>query len=342
MLNFLKSVRRGSANAAPGAAPVATALARVPDGLTVENDVLIGANDRLYIYQGAHKIWDQARGARPIPQEAVNAFDANLRSRRAACERRKIPWCHLLAPDKQTIAHADYPLDEVHSVGRTIDASARDCLWPADHLGANDYYLTDSHWCPSGQVIVAGLLLERWGLDRAVLDARDLPGRMKIRGFHGDLGVKLDPKRKERVAMLPPNPKISRASNGIEKTGNEGIVEVLTNRDPCVRQTLLAFGDSFTRVMLPVLSEIFEVVVFCRTRYLHPEVLDMVRPDVCLTQNLERYFATTDADENAVPFFMVPHHKGRSPVYTPESLDIVTAAFSHGSPRHAALLERLR
>jgi len=126
MLNFLKSVRRGSANAAPGAAPVATALARVPDGLTVENDVLIGANDRLYIYQGAHKIWDQARGARPIPQEAVNAFDANLRSRRAACERRKIPWCHLLAPDKQTVAHADYPLDEVHSVGRTIDASARE------------------------------------------------------------------------------------------------------------------------------------------------------------------------------------------------------------------------
>ncbi|SLN29259.1 hypothetical protein ROJ8625_01257 [Roseivivax jejudonensis] len=93
---------------------------------------------------------------------------------------------------------------------------------------------------------------------------------------------------------------------------------------------------------MPLLSRIFEVTVHCRARFLHRDVLDMVKPDFCVTQNLERYFWSTRSDLNALPFFLIPHLRDREPAYSQKALEIIGATFSHGSLRHDAMLRMLR
>ncbi len=342
MLDRLISIARPRPRSAKPAVP-APAPAREPVLGDVENDVLTGRNGTLFIHQGAQRLYDQALGRRSVPETAVDTFAENLGRRESLCAEVGAAYAHLFSPEKQVVMAADHPAPDMHSpAGRFRARVGNRCLWPRDVLAHADYHRTDSHWNVTGQLKVADLLLKTWELDRHRATVAGWRQEMTERRFTGDLGARLARKPSEQARVLPPNEAIRRYTNGLERGGTDGVIEVLTNTAPLVHGTLLVFGTSATQIMRPVLGQIFELVVHCRGRYLHGDVLQMVRPDYCLTENQERDAWATDSDENALPFFMVPQAKGRQPEYDDRALDVVAAAFAAGSARRAALIETLR
>ena len=66
--------------------------------------------------------------------------------------------------------------------------------------------------------------------------------------------------------------------------------------------TVLLFGDSFFYGMLPHLSAVFSRVILLRTRFMHSEMLALIKPDVVFTGNAERYLADVAPDSEAFGF----------------------------------------
>ena len=77
-----------------------------------------------------------------------------------------------------------------------------------------------------------------------------------------------------------------------------------------VNKIVLIFGDSFFRMMLIHLSAIFSRVICLRTRFLHPEMVTLIRPDVIFTGNAERYLSYVSPDTEAQAFALYPHLRG--------------------------------
>ncbi|SFD98572.1 hypothetical protein [Roseivivax sediminis] len=309
----------------------------------VENDVLIGRNGTLFIHQGGHKLYDQAQGKRPLKPLERDAFARNLEERRAYCDERRVRYAHLLSPDKQVVMAEDHPVRNLYSIGAAVrEELDTPFIWPAPYLGREDYFVTDSHWNTIGQLKVAEAFLCEIGLAEHAPTVGGWREELVERSYNGDLGLKLKPARSEMASFMPPNHATTQYHNGLEPAGNEGTVRAVVNSDPLVRQTLLVFGTSSTQIMLPILGRIFEVTVHCRARFMHREIVDMVRPDVVLTQNQERYFWETRSDKNALPFFMIPHVVGRVPKYSDKALEVLGAIFTHGSLRHDAMMRMIR
>ncbi|WP_143535059.1 hypothetical protein [Roseivivax jejudonensis] len=218
-------------------------------GLEVENDVLIGRNGTLFIFQGGHKLYEQAQGKHPLTAEARDAFAQNLRSRRALCAERGIGFAHLFPPDKQVTVAEDYPLRDVYSIGAAVrEQLDAPFIWGGDMLTRSDFHRTDSHWNIHGQFKMMPPLLHELGLDDLLPEVLGWRDGLAERKFTGDLGVKLSAQPSEIASVLPPNPDTTRYGNGLKPAGNEGTIEVVLNRKPLVRRTLLVFGTSSTQV----------------------------------------------------------------------------------------------
>ena len=118
----------------------------------------------------------------------------------------------------------------------------------------------------------------------------------------GDLALHFDPARTETFELLAGRWRVLALGNGLS-AGNDGILDILISRDAVFSKRLLVFGDSFLRQMLTMLSRFFAEIVFCRTRFFHTEMMELLRPDVVLTGNVERYLSSVPSDRER-PFFL--------------------------------------
>ncbi|ODT60532.1 MULTISPECIES: hypothetical protein [Paracoccus] len=83
-------------------------------------------------------------------------------------------------------------------------------------------------------------------------------------------------------------------------------------------RTLLIFGDSFFRMLLPDLSRYWRRIVFCRTQFFHAEMVAAVAPDDILVGLAERYFASTRPDAERPHFLAYPLMLGRAMAPDPD------------------------
>ena len=143
-------------------------------------------------------------------------------------------------------------------------------------------------------------------IDLAMLRPWVMRNSFKQGVWSGDLGSKLDPPRKEaRISFVPPHP-IVRFTNQLI-TANDGICDIFINRSIIANSPrALVFGDSLARGLVPMMTRIFGMVLFCRSRYVHDEIVLGFKPQLVISQNAERYLSKVSLDDERPPFLLYP------------------------------------
>ncbi len=291
---------------------------------TVENEVLIGEDGELFLAGGAHSVLDFVTGRKEVPDASITALAAVIRQRAETCARLGIRYRHLIFPDKQSVLTEQLPIADPICLGevylRRGLGAMTEVMYPRDLLRSASvatYQRTDTHATDYGAIRVAAQFVEAVTGEpqqRAIsaLDAL-LTERREV---SGDLGSKLAPPVASTETFLRVSWPVHRFTNGFAG-GNNGIVDLFVTPEPAYRQRLLILGDSFGRTLAKVMSYFFAEVAFLRTPFFHVDIVRQMRPDVLMTQNVERYLSHVRSDEAAPCFFMFPYLARSGTPYAP-------------------------
>jgi hypothetical protein len=283
----------------------------------IENGVLFGTNEYLFLSHGGHFVLDYAIGVRQVPTESFGAFEYNVASRFEYTKQRGIKYLHLINPDKQSVMSNYFPYSAPICLG---DLYLQNCpsvadlvYYPKDFLqrcyarGTQTFLKTDTHLTNAGSIAISASILERLQQSGA-LEFRDelMNAKSTTDDYVGDLGGKLTPRRIEQKVTFRADREQYFLHNGVVG-GNNGIVDIYFTKRARSNAKLLIFGDSFGRELCKFLSLFYFQSVFLRTPYFHGEIIDAMQPDIVITQNVERYLDYCSSDDNRPLFIMYPH-----------------------------------
>ena len=143
--------------------------------------------------------------------------------------------------------------------------------------------------------------------------------------WSGDLGSKLNPPSEETKSILKLSQQTKHISNQMIK-GNDGICDIYINPSRIADSPrALVFGDSFARDLVPLMTRIFGMVIFCRSRYVHDEIVLGFKPQLVISQNVERYLSKVGHDDERPPFLLYPSLRAE-PVAAPNLFSKLMAA----------------
>lgn len=281
--------------------------------MKLEDGIIEGRDGYLFLTGGAHAVADFLSGRRQPAPASIVAFVANLRARRAFCKARDLPFATWIFPEKLYCLRDLVPeLGTIQSLYLTAyrpamdDATAAIVSYPIEALDGRPrcFLMTDTHYSPLGDMIMAGQVLERLapGAGQALRRAARMAATDR-RKVAGDLGSKLTPPRRETVKELEPLRPHRIGSNGI--VGNQGAMFLVDSPESTTDQTLLIFGDSFFRLLLPHLAVHYRRIVLCRSSYFHAEIVEAVAPAAILCGMAERYLSECASDDGRPHFLSI-------------------------------------
>jgi len=270
------------------------------------DEVLIGKNEVMFLATSVHRILEHLKGEIEIPRESIRNFAENLRYRASLCESRGIPYRHVIYPEKACVMRSYLPIkDIVTYTDRYRECFDHHVLDLADHLPDDDlnFLKTDTHLNFDGMVATSSSVLsELAGGQKS--DYQGLLQECKGSAYQmtGDLGSKLTPPVTELHYQVI-NRQTRTFSNQVG--ANDGLTVIQFNlrllREKRKRR-LLIFGDSFAERALKMFGQVYSEILFCRTRYLHDEIVMMYKPDLVITESAERYFSGVRLDQTASRF----------------------------------------
>lgn len=306
-------------------------------------EVIHGDAGVLFLGTSVHRIVDHLVGKLKPTAQSVRDFGSNLRSRSAYCGERGITYRHVVFPEKACALSDYFP---IHGITSFTDHYRHE--FTADVIDLQEalsqqrslFLSTDTHLSFDGMVEttleICGSL---FGKDPEARDAL-----LALRGseyqYRGDLGGKLDPPILE--THVHSRGTYSRRFDN-QVGANDGLCIVSFNPTRGSKRSgkrLLVFGDSFMERALPLVSYFYDEVLFCRTRYFHPEMVDMFEPDHVISESAERYFSHVRLDQVA-PRFMLMY--GVREVEYSRSFEFyraLNAVLNVGTDQHSTFLRR--
>ena len=306
--------------------------------LRIEKEVLIGTNGDLFLAGGGHSILSFMQGA-SLPPRSVNILHDNLVRRRVLSERYGARFLHLIAPEKYVVYPENLPIENPGSMaGAYMQAGYGDAIYPLEALRrprrGRSYQLTDTHWSVHGILAMVEMLALHAGLPAQTVEAigqRVSDGiQEESTLFYGDLGRKLEPQQGEPQLRFTTPFQCQVYENGLghdfNSPFNDGRLIVVEGQAACSDKVLLIFGDSYLYHALQPLALFFRRIVFTRTRFFHEELVQMVQPDMVVSQMAERYMGSIATDDVAPPFMMIPYLLGRPLAMTQEAAMALTRA----------------
>ena len=308
-------------------------LSGVANGMAthrIENEVLLTSNGVAFLAGGNHSVLKFATGELKPSDASIANFRENIGARMRHARDRGIRYAHLIFPDKQSVLEDEFPFGPVVKLGhRYLRGLSEDMrlqvLYPHAELkaSAEPFYPLDTHLTDAGSLVVLRMLLRAVGIEA---DRRldHIAERInKPLHWSGDLGSKLTPRLYQNGLRLDPDWRMA----SFQSPGgfNDGLVDILFSPQAPIAQTVLLFGDSFFRMMLDQLGAVFQRVICLRTRYYHPEMIELVKPDIVFSGNAERYLSNVDTDANASAFSLYPQLRGDSEAMPQEFLDAYRA-----------------
>lgn len=280
-----------------------------------------GPDGYLFLSGGQHSVFSYFTGkTRPHPR-SVRVFWENMASRAAWCAEAGIAWHHVIFPEKCVV------LRDLLAPGMEISSfylrhyaplaptDPSPVLYPLQALteDAGSCARTDTHYSARGNIrVTSAILQDLFPGASAEFLSRGL-ALLKPREIGtGDLGRKLVPPRSEVVDCLSRHiVPFETGSNGI-RGGNDGIMDLIESPSSLSDQTLLIFGDSFFRALLPMLAVFYRRIVFCRSQFFHSEIVKAIRPDHIFTGQAERYLTRCTSDTERPHFLSYPYLKGHA------------------------------
>jgi hypothetical protein len=315
---------------------------------SIENGVLFGSDQTLFLADGGHKVLDYCLGRLAPSADSIANFLKNIGDRARQSAAIDANYAHLISPDKQSVLLGNFPFPEPIRLGELYLAQAGELsgrlVYPVRQLMESPrqtYQKTDTHMTDAGTIISAEAALATLTGSPQTQFADDLNARVTgLERWVGDLGSKLEPQRSEIRQTLKGGPRTIWLHNDLVG-GNNGIIDIIFNPSRPPDRRLLIFGDSFGRDLARVLSHAFFQTVFLRSPYFYPDIVSAVRPTDIISQNVERYLTDCVLDEARPSFFMHPHLSGLD--YRPSKTfaEAFSAVLSFGRPPYSRFLDSL-
>lgn len=290
---------------------------------TIHDDVLLSESKVAFLIGGNHSVLDYITGKKQPTAASLQNFKNNISSRSYIAKLCHCKYLHVIFPDKQSVLQSEFPIKNTVRLGdiynKTLsDSPVRDSLlYPTAKLETSGrfdcYQQLDTHLSDYGSFLVLEEILSKLG-ENADNALQDLKSQIIVKKkTTGDLGGKFNPKLVQESTHLRTNWNHRHFSSG--GTFNNGQIDLYLSPDAPIKKKILIFGDSFYRLMLRHFSKVFSEIVFLRTPYLHAEMVQLIKPDIILTGNAERYLADVTSDVNAPAFqiFSYAHHSQVKP-----------------------------
>ena len=283
------------------------------DQYQISNGVLEGKDGHLFLADGNHKAFDFARGIAEIDTVSVSAFRRNIRERSRICANFGVKYWHVIFPDKQSVLSEHLPFDIKVRLGEAYMARCPELndklIYPIDLLRRipdGGFQKTDTHLNDIGSFMVARDIIKN--ISHSAADT-SLPiseiNNQTLVPWTGDLGGRFTPPRSEMRPCLEMRSRKLCISNNLQGANN-GLVDIILNRDAPIKERFLIFGDSFGRLLARFLSHCFSETIFLRSQFFHEEVFTALRPNYAISENVERYLSNCLLDEKRPNFFMLP------------------------------------
>ncbi|MDO6485525.1 hypothetical protein [Shimia thalassica] len=274
----------------------------------------------LFLAGGAHGVFDLVDGKRAPTSTSLNSFWSNYKARSAFTNSKGYRFRTVIFPEKSVALKHLIPTGEnFESIYQRFykrdlkPRGRREIIYPLSAVQREEAFSkTDSHNSAKGYTsifkeITSGLFPKKTAKAVELIEAT-----YEVCNVSGDLGGKFSPAISESLPIFirPPLP-IELASNGIVH-GNSGVLVLVNSKNSLSNKTLLIFGDSFFRAMLPLLATCYRKIVFCRTPFFHYELVNAVAPDDIFCGIAERYLSRCQLDSSRPHFLSFPYLSGRA------------------------------
>ena len=284
--------------------------------VTIRNGVIFGKEDYLFLADGGHAVLDIVTGKKSVVPASFANFESNILSRSRKASQVGCEYAHVVFPDKQSVMIDQFPWDDVVCLGDVYQAR---CRWVAEHVlnlapllreqVVPPFQRTDTHMSDHGVVASAAAIAAHFLQRNVESELAELRSKITVqRVTAGDLGKRFAPELTARELFMLLDWPQTHLHNDMT-AGNDGMIDIFISPSAVSQKRVLWFGDSFGRACCRALSYFFREIVFLRTRFLHDEMLRQIRPDILITQNVERYMDFVAADEEAPSFLLYPHLK---------------------------------
>ena len=287
-----------------------------PSGITqsVKSNVLIGCENTLFLWQGAQRQFDYLTQALKPTKESIKNFSDNIKSRKNFLEGIGIEYKHIVFPSKPTILSDQLPQKlVVSSIYEKYYGNVENVFYSREKLlldysiGRKPFRKLDTHLNDSGFL---SCLKDALADDFKLFEEKGYRYKAVNRLMSGDLEKMINtesPSTTSEYIMKPldihgSNIEFEESDNIQEISGNTGNIVVLKALNPIKKQRLLIFGDSFIRKGLRLLCPIYSEIIYFRSQFFRPELVSVLRPDIVLTANAERYLCNVENDEET-PFW---------------------------------------
>lgn len=269
--------------------------------------VHVGKDHYMFLFGGKHQVVNFFTGEKKPSQDSISNFWNNIEYRTKLCKIKNVEFKHFVFPEKIYLARSKLDIDVSslylrHYIESPLQASNVLYLLDSCNNSHELCHKTDTHLNLFGNLAVLREIIQD---ENAVNDYIELiNNKLFLDENCGDLGLKLNPQKTELIVDYdtPEEFEVERCHNGIQG-GNNGIIDILINKNAIHHKKVLIFGDSFFRSMLKHLSYFYTEIVFCRTGNFHKEVFDLYKPEVVFSGNAERYLSNVKKDEEAEVFF---------------------------------------
>ena len=281
-------------------------------------DSLQGRDGWLY-YSGAGMI-DNYRGTPKLTRAQLEAWKTLLENRRDWLAARGIKFLFVVAPNKESVYPEYLPawlnqcsttkVDDLmaymrlHSTVEVLDL--RPVLRKARGHDAV-FYKTDSHWNLLGGFAACNAIISKIsnqipGLNPNPMENFDVQQESAIGGDLARFGGALDMIESNRYVFTPKTPLAKMEIRGAtgetidprQLASLPVIPTALTTINPERTARAVVFGDSFSIAFVPFLGCPFGEVVYFNREFFNPEVVTQKKPDIVITEMVERTLNNTD------------------------------------------------
>lgn len=267
-----------------------------------EAGVLVGRDGFLFLLGDTNRLLDQHTGRIRLSRRWMDQVAGTHRARVEAVAAVGGTYLHVVVPNKETVLAGHLP-DEFRyqSIGstpvvrylRTAEDIGRFTYFEPDLLKKFEpvsvFRIDDTHWTPLGAFQYTAHALSTLPAFGTVVGHFLAPMDEAVETQPGDLGRRLPgfpPSRYKRLVPRLPAAELV-FFNGLR---NRGRVKIYLNRDAPDPRTVLVAHDSFGDRLYEILPFVFARVVFVHTPDFDPELVSLVRPDLYLNVQIERFF----------------------------------------------------
>ena len=271
-------------------------------------DAIIGRGGHMFLLNGSNCLHGQYCSSAPYAAKWISL----ILERRSYCDSMGIDFFQMIIPEKQTVMPDLYPLDKpritpallgINSALSTLPSyvNAYDllsCLYLFKRL--DPFRLGDTHLTSRGYIELLAPIVGRYCREAAAGLFHEIcfrngsaNGDLKKKFYKSDSGEKLLMPI-ESLPFFCGSVKCVEFSHG-PKLKKSGTVVKFVNSRPRIDKSVLIFGNSMSeRGSNPLgltwwLSRIFKEVAFVWSPSICSERVDIVRPDILISQTVERF-----------------------------------------------------